>query len=339
MLSKIKNILVIRNDKIGDFMLIWPALSYIKTNIPDCKITCIVSKQVFDIAKNCSYIDKVIMDESIRKLKTKLKDSNFDASISFFSTFRIGYLVKTLNIPIRVAPKTKLAQFFYNHKILQKRSLSLKPEHEYNTDLVVELFKISGISEIEEMTVPPYLKLDDKVIEEKREMFIRSNNINTNKKTIFIHPGSGGSSKNLTINMYTKICKGLRKFDDYNFLIHCSNDELNLAHAFKKLLLPEVNIKIITPTTQPVEMLYNINNCNVFIAGSTGPLHIAGALDKKTIAFYPNKKSSTKLRWQTINSFNNRLEFTDTDTSNEKPSLSININKVLLEIQRFFGSS
>jgi ADP-heptose:LPS heptosyltransferase len=139
--------------------------------------------------------------------------------------------------------------------------------------------------------------------------------------------------------MYVKICKGLRKFDDYNFLIHCSNDELNLARVFKTLLLPEVNIKIITPTTQPEEMLYNINNCDIFIAGSTGPLHIAGALDKKTIAFYPNKKSSTKLRWQTINSFNNRLEFTDTDTSNEKPSLSININKVLLEIQRFFRSS
>ena len=181
--------------------------------------------------------------------------------------------------------------------------------------------------------------MDDKVIEEKREMFIRSNNINTNKKTIFIHPGSGGSSKNLTINMYAKICKGLRKFDDYNFLIHCSNDELNLARSFKTLLLPEVNIKIITPTAQPVEMLYNINNCDIFIAGSTGPLHIAGALNKKTIAFYPNKKSSTKLRWQTINSFHNRLEFTDTDTSNEKPSLSININKILLEIQRFFGSS
>ena len=103
--------------------------------------------------------------------------------------------------------------------------------------------------------------------------------------------------------------------------------------------MPEINIKIIEPTTQPVEMLYNINNCDIFIAGSTGPLHIAGALDKKTIAFYPNKKSSTKLRWQTINSFNNRLEFTDTDTSNENPSLSININKVLLEIQRFFRSS
>ncbi|MFL2560004.1 MAG: glycosyltransferase family 9 protein [Gammaproteobacteria bacterium] len=339
MLSKIKNILVIRNDKIGDFMLIWPALSFIKINIPDCKITCIVSKQVFDIAKNCSYIDEVIIDESIRKLKTKLKDVNFDASISFFSTFRIGYLVKTLNIPIRIAPKTKLAQFFYNHKILQKRSASLKPEHEYNTDLVVELFKISGISEIEGMPIPPYLKLDDKVAEEKREIFIRGNNLNANKKIIFIHPGSGGSSKNLTINMYAKICKGLRKFDDYNFLIHCSVDEVNLARAFKALLIPEVDIKVIAPTTQPIDMLYNINNCDIFISGSTGPLHIAGALDKKTIAFYPNKKSSTRLRWQTINSFNNRLEFTDTDTSNEKPSLSINKNKVLLEIQRFFGSS
>ena len=33
MKQKIKNILVVRNDKLGDFMLTWPALSYLKKNI------------------------------------------------------------------------------------------------------------------------------------------------------------------------------------------------------------------------------------------------------------------------------------------------------------------
>ena len=46
-----------------------------------------------------------------------------------------------------------------------------------------------------------------------------------------------------------------------------------------------------------------------FIAGSTGPLHIAGALDIPTIAFYPRKKSGNAVRWQTLNTYTRRLSF------------------------------
>ena len=121
MLKKINEILVIRNDKIGDFILILPALSWLKKNIPNCHITCVVSKKVSKIAKLCKHIDNIIIDKSIKQLLLELNKYKFDALISFFSTFRIGYLIKKLNIPIRIATKTKLAQIFYNYKILQKR--------------------------------------------------------------------------------------------------------------------------------------------------------------------------------------------------------------------------
>ena len=81
-------------------------------------------------------------------------------SISFFSTFRIGYILKKINIPIRIAPKTKLAQFFYTHRILQKRSKSKKPEYEYNIDLVDEMFQIIQLKNIENIDGTPYLSLD-----------------------------------------------------------------------------------------------------------------------------------------------------------------------------------
>jgi len=61
------------------------------------------------------------------------------------------------------------------------------------------------------------------------------------------------------------------------------------------------------------QMVNNIACSDLFIAGSTGPLHIAGALNKKTVGFYPSKKSSTSLRWQTINNFHKRLSITDTN--------------------------
>jgi ADP-heptose:LPS heptosyltransferase len=53
----------------------------------------------------------------------------------------------------------------------------------------------------------------------------------------------------------------------------------------------------------------HIQFADLFISGSTGPLHIAGALDCPTAAFYPTRRSATSLRWQTLNSEGRRLAF------------------------------
>ena len=83
-------------------------------------------------------------------------------------------------------------------------------------------------------------------------------------------------------------------------------------------------------------MINNISVCDIFIAGSTGPLHIAGALNKKTIGFYPRKTSSTSLRWQSINSFDNRMAFSD--IGKDKKNISIENKKIIIEIQKFITS-
>jgi ADP-heptose:LPS heptosyltransferase len=333
MQKNVHDILVIRNDKIGDFILILPALSWIKKNIPNCNITCIVSKNVSDIAKQCKLIDNVIIDKKISKLSKELNKYKFDASVSFFSTFRIGYLVKHLNIPIRIAPKTKLAQIFYNYKISQKRSNSNKPEYEYNSDLVYELFKILNIDEIKDMDDGPYLDYKNDSIEKRKEIFIKEYNLKKDKKIIFIHPATGGSSKSLDIQSFSDICKGLRKFDDYNFIVHCSPEDEQHARNLKVSTGDKLTIRVIETKKDVIHMLENISLCDVFIAGSTGPLHIAGAFNKKTVGFYPKKKSSTSLRWETINSFDKKLSFTDIGKS--KNHISIEINKTILQIQKF----
>ena len=73
-------------------------------------------------------------------------------------------------------------------------------------------------------------------------------------------------------------------------------------------------------------MFSNINECYLFISGSTGPLHVAGSLNKKTVGFYPSKKSSTSLRWKTINEDSNKLSFEDAETDTKY--IKINISSV-----------
>ena len=45
------------------------------------------------------------------------------------------------------------------------------------------------------------------------------------------------------------------------------------------------------------ELLILTDHTELFISNSTGPVHIAGALNKKIIGFYPNEKPMSETRW------------------------------------------
>ncbi len=48
-----KNILVVRNDKIGDFMLAWPSFAMLKLSVPDMKVTALVPRYTAALAEMC----------------------------------------------------------------------------------------------------------------------------------------------------------------------------------------------------------------------------------------------------------------------------------------------
>ena len=328
-----KKVLVIRNDRLGDLMLILPALRIIKSSIPNIKIDCLANESYKDLSLLSCDIDNMI---SCTNLYESISKQNYDYSISFFSTFNIAYKLWRSKIKRRYAPATKLAQIFYNRTIKQRRSKSLKPEYEYNSDLVYYLFNISNINDTKDMDGAPYLSFQNDSQTARRELFIKEYNLNPEKKIIFVHPGTGGSSVSLSTQSFAEICIGLRKFDDYNFIIHCSPDDDQNARNLKILSGKDLVMRVIEAKDDMLYMLNNISICDVFIAGSTGPLHIAGALNKKTIGFYPSKRSSTSLRWQTINDFEKKLNFTDIDKMSK--FISIDLNKTILEIQKFITS-
>jgi ADP-heptose:LPS heptosyltransferase len=73
---------------------------------------------------------------------------------------------------------------------------------------------------------------------------------------------------------------------------------------------------------------------DLFISGSTGPLHLAAALDRPTAAFYPRRRSSTALRWQTVNDADKRLAFMPPKTAAESDMGSIDIGAVAADISK-----
>lgn len=336
-MSDEKNILVIRNDKLGDFMLAWPALSLLKKQYPGSKVTVLVPSYTRPIAELCPWIDDIITDDLHKNtvsdawhLAGTLRQYRFDASISLYSEMRTAIAVLLARIPQRYGPATKLAQLFLNKRLKQKRSLSLKPEHEYNADLV--RYYISTCKDhAVKLQGPPFLQFDQHEIDEIRQSYKNNHSIEADVKLIFIHAGSGGSAINLSLQQYAELARLIEKSWKVHFVITAGPDEQDTAKELSGLL-NGIDHSVYHSTEGLINFSKFISICDLFISGSTGPLHIAGALNIPTAAFYPARQSATPLRWQTLNDKNRRLAFMPDEYTGENDMQTIDIAACSSEI-------
>ena len=332
MSSNPHKILIIRNDKLGDFMLAWPAISLLKKQYPDCEVTALVPEYTAAMAEQCEWIDRILIDnrrsssiKDILELSRAIRKHQYDASISLYSEARTAIALWLAGVKTRVGPATKLAQIFLNDTMRQKRSRSSKPEYEYNIDLVRHYVKLNGDDYTETVT-PPYLRFDRLQIHSLKDKYLQQNNISEKEKVIIIHPGTGGSAINLSLQQYAALAHNIAKHTDAFFVISAGPGEFDIAKDLAALLTG-VRYGIHRSTSGIVEFCKFINICDLFISGSTGPLHIAGALDVNTAAFYPARKSATALRWQTTNSADKRLSFSPERYTGESDMQQIDMIK------------
>lgn len=313
-MKSLQNILVIRNDKLGDFMLAWPAFSLLKSQYPDATITALVPSYTQPMAELCPWIDSIIIDDQrvsaisdARHLAAIIKNKKFDAAITLFSELRVGLALWLAGVPIRTSPATKIYQLFYNRKLVQRRSRSEKPEHAYNVDLVRHFIKKNGDTP-KDLQNPPFLKFEPADTNKLKSAFIAENDITPLSRLILVHPGSGGSAANLSIPQYAELIKNLADDKSLHFVITAGPGEEQIISQLSEQIA-ECNHTLYISTQGLNKHALFLSIADMLISGSTGVLHIAGALNIPTVAFYTNRRSATSLRWQTLNTENRRLAF------------------------------
>ncbi|PRQ62878.1 glycosyltransferase family 9 protein [Vibrio sp. V01_P9A10T6] len=332
-------LLVIRNDKIGDFMLAWPSFAMLKASLPDCHITALVPSYTVALAELCPWIDAVMVDptENASSAQKKqciqaIKQQHFDASINLFSTTYNARLVWKSCIPYRLAPATKFAQIFYNKRIKQKRSQSAKPEYEYNLDLVRAFLHDIGKEVVEPSA--PYLQFDQAKLVEQKSKLATQLHLDISKPWVFVHAGSGGSANNLSLEQYTQLVMGI---DGKQEIILTAGPGEEAKAAQLKALIEEKGGRaaLYDKNEGLVDFSRSIACADIFIAGSTGPLHIAAAIDVPTVGFFPAKRSATPLRWRPLNSQGRHIAFCPPQAKDKETQADmsrIDINAVLVEL-------
>ena len=122
---------------------------------------------------------------------------------------------------------------------------------------------------------------------------LNENKIDTTKPIIIIHPGSGGSAVDLPLKSFKELIEMLSADSKVSIIITGLYSEKKLCD---QLILND-KIKNFAGMLSLSEMIALINKSTIFISNSTGPIHIAAALDKLTIGFYPKILSCSAKRW------------------------------------------
>ncbi|HPI37623.1 MAG TPA: glycosyltransferase family 9 protein [Ignavibacteriaceae bacterium] len=335
-----KNLLIVRTDRIGDVVLSLPVVQFVKKHFPDCKITFLLREYTKRLALNNPYIDEllVLKEKDGKPLLwdniKQLKEKKFDTSIVVYPTFIISLIMYLSAIRNRVGTGYRWYSLLFNQKVYEHRKTAERHELEYN----IRLLQVFGIDNPFNNTDVEFHLSEDEVSSLSVEKVLRENKIDNSKPVIIVHPGSGGSAVDLPVASFKELINLLSTLDVQIVLTgdrreRAICEELQVNSSVKNLA-GEFNLG---------ELISLIKRADIFVSNSTGPLHIAAALNKHVVAFFPKILACSSKRWGPYTE-NKSIYVPQIDCSNctreQCESLncmnSINIDEVFANIKKYF---
>lgn len=279
--DNIKNILVVRNDRLGEFLLNIPALRALKETFRDAKLIVAVNPALRELADNVEYIDEVIvwehgkhsLFEKIRLLKL-LRAKNIDMAIMLNPLKDLNILTYLAGIPIRVGYDRKMG-FLLTHKIEDKKYLGLKHEVEYNLELV----SLTGAATQDQKLCLP---IDE---EEIASLLIRFN-IGPADNIVALHPWTSDPVKQWPVNNFCGLATKLIEKLGVTVVIVGGQKE----SAESKDLFAGMGEKLIdlTGQTDLIQLAQVLKGSKLLISPDSGPVHLACAVGTKVLAIFGN---------------------------------------------------
>jgi len=267
----LKNILAIRNDRFGEFLLIIPALKVLKEEYPQVRLSLAVSAQVKELASLIEEVETVFVWDEI---KNKLRRQRFDCCVVFNPTKEAHLKIFLAGIPVRVGYNRKWG-FLLTHKILDTKYLGNRHEVICNLELVGLITKKKFLSS--EITLALTLRLPET---EKYDFL---------KGAIAIHPFTSDLVKQWPKERFIELGRRLvNELGEKVVLVGRSEETFSKVSGF---------IELINKTTL-VELAQVLKQCKLLVSCDSGPVHLAAAVGKPVVALFRNDlMGKTAKRW------------------------------------------
>jgi len=277
--KSIKNILVVRNDRFGEFLLNIPALRALKETFTQAKLIAVVDPYVRDLAEALPFIDEIIewgrAGHSLSaklKLVGLLKRKGIDIAVILNPAKDFNIITYLCGIPIRVGYDRKWG-FLLTHKMKDKKHLGQKHEIEYNLELV----SLVG-AKTEDRAL--FISVEDNII----DSLFSDNGIEDSANLVALHPWTSDPIKQWPLEYFYSLAQRLTKELNLKVLIVGGKDEAAQDRYFCKN--PEHSFINLSGRTTLRELAVLLKKCRLLISGDSGPVHLACAVNTRVLSIF-----------------------------------------------------
>ncbi|MGB9735572.1 MAG: glycosyltransferase family 9 protein [bacterium] len=340
-------VLITRTDRIGDLVLSTPVFEAIKRDMPDTHITVMARKGIIDVISNNPFIDEYIPydPDGIHRglagtiaLSNTIKQKHIDTAIELFMSFYPALAIKLAGIKRIIGPGSRIYSYILLTDVIkQHRKESIYNEAEYN----LMLLKPLGITDF---NIKPKVYLSGN--EDSCEKFL----INQGVKPfnyIVVHPGMGGSAKNISIEKYIMLIKRITERYQLPVVITGSFMDHTIVNKITSELYGNSYVKDMCCVLSIEQLKMVLFFARLMIGPSTGPMHISAALGRPTIAIFSPIKVQSRTRWSpylldNVEIIEPEVECKQQYTCNKKClhydcMNSISIEKILEKVDKFLA--
>lgn len=296
------NILVIRADRLGDVVLSTPVFEVIKRHYPRSRLTVLVREPIRPLIEGLPSVDQVfVYDPAGRhaglkgflRLIQEIRAGKFRIAIVLQSQWKLAAAVFLAAVRYRVGPWSRIYSYLlYNRGLRQRRSQVEMHETDYNLQLLRRL----GIR-VGTRNVPLAVQLSESA-RERAEQWLRAQGWDSEAALVAVHPGMGGSALNWPESHYIEFIRAMIRSPHRRVLVTAGPTERILIERVREGLGEDRERVIFYSGEEPLDFLVGLFSwTTLVVAPSTGPLHIASALGKAVLSFYPPIRVQSAIRW------------------------------------------
>ncbi|MBI3017418.1 MAG: glycosyltransferase family 9 protein [Deltaproteobacteria bacterium] len=304
-----QNILFIRTDRLGDFLLNLPAIHALKETYPKARLSVLLHPSLEELLKDHPDIDETISFAPIihgtHFLKWflffwKLRKKHYDLVI-ISNPHKYFHLFTTLmRIPYRIGYHRKWG-FLLTQALPDLRVQSLKHEVEYNLDLVALVgAKLRNVGASQNYSIP--LSTQD---EQSFESLAQQKELNLKKPWIVMNPYTTASFKQWPIDCFIQIVQKLHAETSFQLILIGGPEE---STFIKKDILPFIAPSVFdfSGCLNLKQLAALLKKAPLLISNDSGPVHIAAAFHTKTIVLFgKHPQGSNPQRWGPWDPLNN----------------------------------
>lgn len=292
-IDSFKNILVVSNTGLGDTLLSTPSIVSLRKSFPEISLTFLINKKMFPLFDGFEFIDDFILYSSgflnQFKIISEIRSREIDTIFLFHSNGPEDIFFSVLGGARNILKTTDNV----NHKFLKIFLNSANIEYKHNIEKKLDLVKVFNPSTIsKKMLIPCYFY--------KKNGFIIKNQ---NYQYLGIQMGAQDAYKMWPLENYIKLANRLQsalvkiKF----VLLGATRAEQLIAYNFERAIEGKESVINLCGKSKINELPIIINDLDLLLTNDTGAMHLAIALQVKTVSLFGPTDSKIYGPYQDLN--------------------------------------